>query len=134
MNRLASTGETADPCAVPRSRAASVPSGICTAAASHRCTYKMTQGRRTCACTALRIRSHRTLSKNFSTSRSITQPYSQQFSRHAATASRALRPGRYPNEPGWNTGSAAAPIRAATTVCATLSATVGTPSILVPGP
>jgi len=34
--------------------------------------------------------------KNFRTSRSITQLYSQQRSRHAATASSAPRPGRYP--------------------------------------
>ena len=35
-------------------------------------------------------------SKNFRMSRSITQPYFQQRSRQAPTASRAERPGRYP--------------------------------------
>ena len=57
---------------------------------------------------------------------SITQLNFQQRFRHAATASRALRPGRYPQEPGWNSGSTAFSSRAAATVCAILSATVGT--------
>jgi hypothetical protein len=35
-------GVIEDPCGVPRSRSASVPPGICTGAASHRFTYKIT--------------------------------------------------------------------------------------------
>ena len=77
MNRFASTGETDDPCGVPRSRSSRVPSGCCSGAASHRLTYSTTHGRSVCASTALMIRSHRTLSKNFSTSRSITQSFFQ---------------------------------------------------------
>ena len=66
-----SRGLTADPCGVPRSRAASVPSGIWSGAASHRFTYKITQGRAVLASTASTIRSQGTVSKNFWTSRSI---------------------------------------------------------------
>src|SRR5512133_3706943 len=36
MNRFASTGDTADPCGVPRSRCCKVPSGRCSGAWSHR--------------------------------------------------------------------------------------------------
>ncbi len=87
-----------------------------------------------CACTALTIRSHRTLSKNFQMSRSITRLRFQQRSRHAATASSAPRCGRYPQESGWNNGSTAFSSRAAATVCAILSATQGTPSTRAPPP
>ena len=76
--------------------ASRLPSGNCSGAASHRLTYSTTHGRSVCAATALMIRSHRTLSKNFSTSRSISQSFFQHRFRHAATASRADRPGRYP--------------------------------------
>src|SRR5215472_10734677 len=134
MNKLARTGLTADPCGVPRSRCTRLPSGIRTGAASHRLTYKITHGRSACFSTALTIRSQRTLSKNFWTSRSMTQSCFQQRSRHTPTASRADRPGRYPYESPWSTGSTTASIRAATTVCATLSATQGTPSTRVPPP
>ena len=60
----------------------------------------------------------------------MTQSYFQHRLRHAATASSAERFGRYPKESGWNIGSTLASNRAATTVWAILSATVGTPSIL----
>src|SRR5664279_162674 len=43
MKRLASTGETADPCGVPRSRAWRVPSGCSSGAFSHRLMYNTTQ-------------------------------------------------------------------------------------------
>ncbi len=98
MNKLASTGLIADPCGVPLSLSARLPSGICTGAASHRFTYKITQGSVTCASTALMMRSQGTLSKNFCTSRSRTQSYLQQRSRHLATAPGTPRMGRYPNE------------------------------------
>ena len=84
------------PAGFPGPAASKVPSGSCSGAASHRLTYSTTHGRSVCASTALTIRSHRTLSKNFSTSRSITQSFFQHRFRHAATASSALRPGRYP--------------------------------------
>jgi len=64
----------------------------------------------------------------------ITQSASQHRSRHTATASNALRPGRYPYESGWNTGSTSGSKTIAATVCAILSATVGTPSTLTPRP
>ncbi len=79
------------------------------------------------ASTALTIRCQGTESKNFWMSRSITQSLPQHRSRHLATASRADRPGRYPKESGWNSGSATASSREATTVCAIRSATVGPP-------
>jgi hypothetical protein len=94
MNRFASTGETADPCGVPRSRSRKDPSGSCTGAASHRFTYSTTQRASVCASTALTTRSHRTLSKNFRMSKSITQLYSQQRLRQAPTAFKADRLGR----------------------------------------
>ena len=49
-----------------------------------------------------------------------------------ASASCAPRPGRYPQESAWKNLSVTVTIRFAATVCATRSATVGTPSILVP--
>src|SRR5664279_122671 len=99
-NRFAITGEIGDPCGVPRYRCTIVPSGICIGAANHRFRYKMIHGWSVCACTALRIRSHLTLSKNFATSRSMTQSLFQQRRRHTATASSADRLGRYPSESG----------------------------------
>ena len=39
MNKLASKGESGDPCGVPLSRATRVPSGICIGAFSHRSMY-----------------------------------------------------------------------------------------------
>src|ERR1019366_4844239 len=58
MNRFASTGDTEDPCGVPRSRAWMVPSGSASGASSHRFTYSTTHR---CSCvvftsTALTIR------------------------------------------------------------------------------
>src|SRR5258708_23149302 len=85
-NRLASTGEPAEPCGVPRSRCASEPSGICSGAASHRFTYRITQASLVLTSTALTIRSQGTLSKNFRMSRSITQSCRQQRSRHFPAA------------------------------------------------
>src|SRR5664279_6389686 len=67
MNRFASTGETAEPCGVPRSRACKDPPGICMSAASHRFTYSTTQRASVCFSTALTTRSHRTLSKETTT-------------------------------------------------------------------
>src|SRR4051795_8617609 len=74
MNRLASTGETADPCGVPRSLAWTVPSGATSGAASHRLTYSSTHrwSGVMFAATAETIRSHGTLSKNAATSTSMT--------------------------------------------------------------
>src|SRR5664280_3389715 len=89
MNRFAKTGEIADPCGVPRSRICKVPSACCNGADSHRFTYSTTHGSGQCASTVLTIRSHGTESKNFSTSRSMTQSLLQHRFRHAATASRA---------------------------------------------
>jgi hypothetical protein len=63
-------------------------------AASHRLTYSTTHGWSVCAATALTSSSQGTLSKNRSTSRSITQSFAQQRRRHTATASSADRPGR----------------------------------------
>jgi RNA-directed DNA polymerase len=82
------------PCGVPRSRCCKVPSGSCSGAASHRLTYSTTHGSGECASTALTTRSQGTVSKNFSTSRSMTQSFFQHRCRHAATASRAFRFGR----------------------------------------
>ena len=98
MKRLAITGEIADPCGVPRSRSCKDPSGSRSGAASHRFTYSTIQrvSWSVCASTALTIRSHGTLSKNFRMSRSITQLRSQQRFRHAATASSCDLPCRYP--------------------------------------
>src|SRR5674476_726960 len=104
MYRFAKTGEIADPCGVPRSRICKVPSACCNGADSHRFTYSTTHGSVQCASTALTIRSHGTESKNFSTSRSMTQSLFQHRRRHAAT------------------------------VWAILSEIVGTPSTLVPEP
>ena len=42
-------GVTADPCGVPRSSSARVPSGSCSGAASHRFTYSTTHGASVCA-------------------------------------------------------------------------------------
>jgi hypothetical protein len=61
-------------------------------------------------------------------SKSTTQSDRQQRSRQTATASSAERPGRYPYESGWNTGSTSGSRYRHTTVCATRSATVGTPN------
>ncbi|GAA1992999.1 hypothetical protein GCM10009838_66180 [Catenulispora subtropica] len=44
MNRFASTGETEDPCGVPRSRACKVPSGCRMGAASHRFATGIVEG------------------------------------------------------------------------------------------
>jgi hypothetical protein len=63
-------------------------------------------------------------------SRSSTQSSFQQRSRQTPTASSADRPGRYPYASSWNTGSTDGSRYERTTVCAILSATVGTPSIL----
>src|SRR5665811_2360441 len=89
MNRFAKTGEIADPCGAPRSRVCKVPSACCNGALSHLLTYSTTHGSVQCAATALTIRSHGTESKNFSTSRSMSQSLFQHRFRHAATASRA---------------------------------------------
>ena len=64
-----------------------VPSGCCSGAASHRLTYSSTQRQSVTACTARAMSSHGTSSKNFWTSRSITQSYSQHRCRHVASAS-----------------------------------------------
>src|ERR1019366_3048379 len=133
-NRFAITGETAEPCGVPRSRCCKVPSGRASGAASQRRTYSTTHGRSVTAWIALTARCHGMVSKNFRMSRSITQSFSQHRCRQAATASNPERPGRQPWESGWKTCSAFASITPATTVCATLSATAGTPGILVPPP
>src|SRR6266540_2361886 len=45
MNTLASNGEIADPCGVPRSRVTSVPSGCCIGACSHRLRDPICDGR-----------------------------------------------------------------------------------------
>ena len=96
MNRFARTGETDEPCGVPRSRSCKVPSGSRSGAASHRFTYSSTHGSAVFASTALTMRFHGTLSKNFRISRSITQFFFQHRFRHAATASSWLFRGRYP--------------------------------------
>src|SRR5271157_965171 len=96
MNRFARTGETDEPCGVPRSRSCKVPSGSCSGAASHRFTYSSTHGSVVFASTALMMRFHGTLSKNFRMSKSITQLFFQHRFRHAATASSWLFRGRYP--------------------------------------
>jgi hypothetical protein len=101
-------------------------------AASHRLTYSTTQRASVCASTTLITLSQGTLSKNFRMSNSTTQSYRKHRSRHIATASRADLPGRYPYESRWNTGSTRTDRCSATTVCATRSATQGTPRILVP--
>jgi hypothetical protein len=67
-------------------------------------------------------------------SNSTTQSNRQHRSRQTLIAFRADLPGRYPNESGWNTCSTRTDRCPATTVCATLSATVGTPRTLVPPP
>src|SRR6266496_6781648 len=72
-----------------RSRCCKLPSGNASGAASHRLTYSTTHGSVVCAATALTTSSQGTLSKNRSTSRSMTQLVFQQRCRHAATASRA---------------------------------------------
>src|SRR3954471_22140491 len=95
MKRLASTGETADPCGVPRSRRTTVPSGSWIGAFSHRLTYNTTHFWSVLASTALTIRSWSTESKNFWTSRSSTQSFFQHRSRHFFTAISGERPGRY---------------------------------------
>ncbi len=82
------------PCGVPLSRSTTVPSGSCSGAASHRFTYSSTQRTSVTASTALTTRSHGTESKNFWTSRSMTQPNFQHRCRHTSTASRADRFGR----------------------------------------
>jgi hypothetical protein len=89
-------GETEDPCGVPRLRCCKVPSGNCSGALSQRFTYSSTHGASVCASTALTMRSHRTLSKNLATSRSITQSLRQHRRRQRSTACNADRRGRYP--------------------------------------
>src|SRR4051812_17069515 len=49
-----------------------------------------------------------------------------------ATACLADFPGRYPYESAWNTGSRIGSMRSLTAVCATRSATVGTPNFRTP--
>src|SRR5665647_2361391 len=110
MKRLASTGETADPCGVPRSRASRVPSGCSSGAFNHRLIYSTTQTSSVFASTAFSSRSWSTLSKNDLMSRSSTQSFLQHRRRVTATASNL----------------------AATTVWAIRSATVATPSTLMP--
>ena len=94
MNRFARTGDTADPCAVPLSRSTIVPSGCWSGAASHRLTYSSTHGQSVTAVTARTVRSQETVSKNFWTSRSMIQSYSQHRRRHTSSASWVDRPGR----------------------------------------
>ncbi|EFC78826.1 hypothetical protein FrEUN1fDRAFT_8053 [Parafrankia sp. EUN1f] len=125
---------SADPWGVPRSGSTSVPSGCRVGAASQRRTYSRIHFWSVFASTALTIRSCGTLSKNFSTSRSRTQSCFQQRTRHLATASIADRPTRYPSESTWKISSARFSRRLATTVCAILSAMVGTPSMRMPRP
>src|SRR5512133_2645556 len=96
IKRLARTGETADPCGVPRSRSTTVPSGIRIGAFNQRFTYNTTHFWSVFASTALTIRSWSTESKNLATSRSSTQFFFQHRWRHVATASRGDRFGRYP--------------------------------------
>src|SRR5664280_1035203 len=91
MYRFAKTGEIADPCGVPRSRICKVPSACCNGADSHRFTYSTTHGSVQCASTALTIRSHGTESKNFSTSRSMTQTLRQHRYQHEATESKVFK-------------------------------------------
>src|SRR5487761_172086 len=134
MKRLASTGETAEPCGVPRSRSTTVPSGSCIGAFSQRLTYNTTHFWSVLASTALAIRSWSTESKNFCTSRSRTHAFFQHRSRHFSTAISGDRPGRYPSESSWKIDSIRGSSCRATTVCAILSATVGTPRIRVPPP
>src|SRR5258705_11993048 len=64
MNRLASTGETAYPCGVPRSRCRKVPSGSASGALSHRLTYSTTHGTSAWAWTALTMSACSTLSND----------------------------------------------------------------------
>src|SRR5450759_4580822 len=94
MNRFAKIGETADPCGVPLSRSTREPSGYCNGAASHRFTYSNTQAVSQTASTALTMRSHGTESKNFCTSRSMTQSFFQHRALHTPTASHAAFLGR----------------------------------------
>src|SRR5512144_1090575 len=134
MNRLASTGETAEPCGVPRSRSCTVPSGSTSGAVSHRFTYSTTQVLSVFAATAFTIRSWSTESKNFSTSRSKTHFRFWHRNRQVPPASSADRFGRYPSESSWKVSSVLASNVIATTVWAILSATAGTPNLLVPPP
>ena len=101
-------------------------------AASHRFTYKMTQGWSVLTSTALTIRSQGTLSKNFRMSRSITQSYSQQRSRYLPAASSATGPaGTQGSHLEFGFRDFLQPGRDHR--LRDYSATVGTPSILVPG-
>src|SRR5664280_2930125 len=95
MNRLASNGETTAPCGVPLSRLVREPSGRRNGAFNHLSTYSRTHFWSSCTwcATALTMRSHGTVSKNFVISRSITQSFLKHRSRHTATASRGPRPG-----------------------------------------
>ena len=97
---MASTGETEDPCGVPRSRCRKDPSGSAQRRGQPPLTYSTTHGRSVFAWTALTTRSHGTVSKNFRMSRSITQSVPQHRSRQAATASSAERPGGTRRSPG----------------------------------
>ena len=72
------------------------------------------------------------MSKNFRMSISSTQSFRQHRSRQTPSASWADRPGRYPYESGWNTGSTDGSRYERTTTWAIRSATVGTPSTLRP--
>ena len=132
MNRLASTGETAEPCGVPRTRSTTAPPGCCNGAASQRLTQSITQPGAPTAPTAL---AHQ-IPRNAVEERLDIQVY------HPAPApapppagrdridratTRAITVGA-----GRKTGSAAFPSTMAAAVWATRSATVGTPRTLVP--
>ena len=80
--------------------------------------------------TAASVMSQGTVSKNFRMSRSTTQSFRQHRSRQTPNASWAERPGRYPYESRWNTGSTSGSRYERTTVWAIRCATVGTPSTL----
>src|SRR5947209_2914840 len=65
-------------------------------------------------------------------SNSTTQSCRQHRSLVTATACFAERPGRYPYESGWKSGSSIGSMMRLTTVCAIRSETVGMPSLRVP--
>jgi hypothetical protein len=116
MKRFAKTGDTADPCGVPRSRSTICPPGIWIGAFSQRFTYSTTHFWSVLASTALTIRSWSTESKNFWMSRSNTQFLRQHRSRHLATAICGDLPGRYPYESAWKMASVRGSNCRATTV------------------
>src|SRR6266568_1672512 len=126
------SGEIGPPCGVPFTLWTRLPSGISIGAFSHRSTYSRTHFWSVWRATALSIRSHGTVSKKDLTSRSTAQSFLKHRCRHAATASRGERPGRYPYESSWNTFSTFGSTVMTVTVCATLSTTLGMPSVLIP--